>query len=654
MEIEEAKLAVAEEAGVVETQNDFYSVFNTTRLLHENAIPVPRNLGERLSKQYDATLAVYKDFHTDWKNAIKTFNEEGSVADFQRTGVAKHNYVRQNVQSLIDFTYLRDPDAEFTSLRDNGDEEKEDGFISALDATLDVVISDNNVHGIGLRKYVQRQIVIAHLTNYGIIKLDHTPKVGSLNDVLELFESLKKKIKDPKDEAELNQLYSLYDRLSEEMQNRKPMGLRLKNISPFMFFVDPACTKDDLSDASFCFEYEYIKESHIKSEYMTFDEDKGKWLYRYDQNKQYEASDEKRPTNAQSAKEKLVDELMPEASEKEAEYNKTGTVLCVWWFDKITKQKYLYIAGEWDTPLWVYEDDLQISQFFPYFLLAFSPSVSNILRLSEASYYIPHQNVINENAKQETFIKRNAFSTFIYNTQMVDNKEVKKLIDEMMKPKSGSIRAVGIKLSQPEAKVENLLSPLIPPSAQIAKLFDNTANVEVIQASSRINNAFTGGEFKTNTTNDAIQAYSTFAETKFSALTDTIEETTARLFWAITEIIVSKFSKDYVTTLIGATKASAFNPLPVQEYNSLYIMKIEAGSTEKANSAQKKQEAVQIIQMLGQFGKAAPMTIISIVSKLLRKVFSPHMVTDKELELLKQEGTAAMQKGVSTQQGQPQ
>ena len=58
--------------------------------------------------------------------------------------------------------------------------------------------------------------------------------------------------------------------------------------------------------------------------------------------------------------------------------------------------------------------------------------------------------------------------------------------------------------------------------------------------------------------------------------------------------------------------------------------------------------------MLGQFGTAAPRTVLSLVTRLLRSAFSKSLVTDKDLQHLEEEGLAAMQKGVSTQGSQEQ
>jgi len=57
----------------------------------------------------------------------------------------------------------------------------------------------------------------------------------------------------------------------------------------------------------------------------------------------------------------------------------------------------------------------------------------------------------------------------------------------------------------------------------------------------------------------------------------------------------------------------------------------------------KKKEAINTIQLLGQFGAKAPMTVLTVVFKLLRNVFSKNIVTDSELKQLEQESLVMMQ-----------
>lgn len=647
MDANDTKLSVAEEIGVVETTESFEETFNTTRRLGTNAIPIAPSMSQRVAELFKGTQETYKSYHDDWKRAITTFVKEGSMEDFLETGVAKENFVRQIVQSLLDLTYMRNPTVEVSSTNAENTE-----FAEALDQIIEAVINKTGAHSLNLRRYVQRMIVAGHLTNYGIMKLVYTPEKGSAEDTLLLFQQTQKKLKETTDLSDAAHLYALLDRLTEEMNNRRPMGLTLKNVSPFMFYVDPDCTKDDLSDAKFTFEVDFLAEGLIKSEYMTFDEDEQKWRFRYDANVEYDGETRTGNRTALSAKETLVAELMPDIDDKEREYKQKGTIPCVWMHDRVTKLRYLYIMDRWDTPLWVDGDELQLSRFFPYFVLAFSASVSGIVRRSEVSYYLSHQVEVNNTNSQASKIRNAAFSTILYDSTKIDSKEVVKVLEQIQKP-STVLRSIGVKLTDPEAKLENVFVPFMMPVAKMPELFQDPRNRSAIDKAARISAAARGQEFRTNTTNEAIAQYQEASNASTGTLTDIIEDTVSQILWSIAEVVVSKYSKEYVTKIVGAAAASMFQNMSVQEFNSTYVMDIEAGSSEKPTSENKKKEALQIIQMLGQFGKAAPMTIITIVSRMLRKVFSRTLVSDQDLQMLQQEGTAAMQKGVSTANDQP-
>jgi hypothetical protein len=110
-------------------------------------------------------------------------------------------------------------------------------------------------------------------------------------------------------------------------------------------------------------------------------------------------------------------------------------------------------------------------------------------------------------------------------------------------------------------------------------------------------------------------------------------------------------SSAYINRLLSTKDAKKFHNMTIDEFNRSYNLTIAAGSIEKPTSSSKKKEAMQIIQMLGQFGTAAPRTVLSLVTRLLRSAFSRSLVTDEDLEKLEEEGIAAMQKGVTTPQG---
>jgi len=643
---ETARIAVAVAAGVIETEETFEQVFNTTRLLGKNAVPIPPSLGERFKEEYDAAKKVFKPFHDDWKEAYKAYNETGSVASYETNGYAEENFVRRVVQSLYEQTYMQDPTAEFTTHNPEFAE-----FAGDMKYIVEAMIKKAGNYGLNLRMYVQQQIIQAHLTNFGIIRLGNTPQAGSREDVIKVYNKVKDVLiaRRADNPSEIAHMYELLNKLGNELQSRRPTGLFLRNTDPFMFLVDTKATKDDLSDTTMTFELEYVKEGYIQSEYLTYNTETSCWYFRYDGNVQYQTLGDSGTVTNKDRKVQLENDILATMSDEQKEATTKDAVLCVRVFDKVTRLECLYIHGKWDTPLWVWEDTMQLSRFFPYFLLAFSPAVNGMVRRSEASYYIPHQRTINRENQQWEIVRASSFTTIVYDAQNIDKQEVDNLIKEAMKP-TKQLRAIGVKMRGPEGDLSKALAPFVLPIAQMGDLLNNQRSRMQIDSAIRLNVASRGQEFKTNTTNQAIEQYSQQQQAQIGAVVDQVESATQQLLWAISEVVVSAYPKDLVTRLVGQQRAATFKNMTVDEFNTDFALELEAGSTEKANSMNKKAESLQIIQMLGQFGTAAPITIITIVSNLLRKIFSRNLVTDQDLETLKQEGTAAMQKGVSTPQ----
>lgn len=641
---------VASEVGVLETTETFDEVFNNTRLLGENAVPIPPTIGDRFNTAFDKSKQVMGPFHKDWQAAYKAYNETGSIESYDKVGYAEENFVRRVIQALYERTYMQDPTAEFSTHNPEFEQ-----FSSDMKYIVEAAVKKSGKYGLNLRKYVQKQIIDAHLTNYGVVRLGYTPEAGSREDVIKLYNKVKEQLRASGHETvqETEHLYSLLGRLGQELETRRPMGLFLRNVSPFMLFVDTDATMDDLSDATITFELEYIKESVIKAEYMRFDSENNRYTFRYDNNVVYAPLSEQPQATAKDNKQKIEQEVLAIMSNEQREVMTKDAVLCVRIFDKVTRMEYLYVHGQWNTPLWVWEDQLELSRFFPYFLLAFSPATTGIARKSEASYYIPHQATINRENQQWETVRSSSFTTIVYDSTTIDKQEVDRLISESLS-KTRGLKAIGVKLKGPEARLKDALEPFVLPIAQLGDLLNNPRSRAQVEAAMRMPPAAQGKEFKTNTTNDAIAEYNTQLETQIYAAVDIIEDNVRQIMWAISEVIVSRYPKTLVEKLVGPGRSQQFRSMTVDEFNTAFALELEAGSTEKANSTNKKRESMQIIQMLGQFGTAAPITIITIVTKLLRKAFSRTIVTDEELKTLKEEGLAAMQKGVSTpQQGQP-
>lgn len=645
---DDAKLLVAQEIGVVETEESYTTLLNETQLIPENAIPTPTILGEVFKKRYERARKLYKDFHDDWKAAIRAFEHDGSIGEAATDGVPKENYVRWIVQTLLEYTYMQNPTAEFTA----NDGHSED-FARALSVVVTSIVNKANGIGLNLRPYVLKAIVMAYLSNYGVLKINFIDLKGSRQDATALYEKAVQELQAATEVDKVEQLQAVLDRLYKEMQTREDFGINIKAVSPFNFFIDPDATMDDLSDAKWTMELDFIDEADLQTRYMQYNEEEQAWFLKYKPDVMYQSSaivDAKATVNA---KEAIIEELMPDATDDERDVSLEGKVPCIWVYDRTTRKIYLYIKERWDTPIWVFEDELQLSRFFHHFVLAYSPALRNILRFSEVSYVLPFQQEVNDTNAQWSLLRRAAFNMFTYDASAVDKAEIDKVFDEAVK-NSTKFRSVGVKLKDNEKTLTDVVSPMLLPIIKAQPLLENNRYEKAIGRSSRVSAGMGGQEFKTNTTNQAIENYENQVNNRAQSFVDPIEEFVAQIEWAIAEIVVSKIDKDSLLSLVSIEHANNIKTMTVKDFNQQFTMQIEAGSIEKPNSQNKKKEAVQIIQMLGQFGTAAPRTVLSVVTRMLRTVFSRSLVTDEDLQTLKKEGDAFMQKGISIpQEGQP-
>lgn len=636
-EMSAAKVQVATTAGVIESDETVESLIQNTRLLSDNAIPVPLALGDIFKDRFEDVTKLYEDYHKDWLAAIKEYHLTGSVKSSEDNQAPAQNFVRVIVQSLLDLTYMQNPTAEFSTI---SDDQKDREFSEMLSAVITSVVNKRSAGGLNIRPYILLQMALAHLTNFGVLKLTYTKREVSQERVLDLFNKTKTKLQETKDPDEAAPFYELLNTLYGKLNQTTPFGLAVKSVWPLHFFSDPDGKLLDLSDSKWTMEIDFIETAFLKSEYMFLDEEE-KWRFKYDKAKLFDM----KKTGADSAddiKLKLVEALMPEEQEDKTRIRLKDKTPCLWIQDRTTRLTYLYILDRWDTPVWVFEDELELSRFFHYFILSFSAGTGSIVKNSESSYYIPFQNEINDIEKTKTFARKTAFKTFVFNSDAIDEEELNKVFKAILNRKN-EFKGIGLKLKDRELDLEKIIKPFLVPQGQIAEMFDTTSMVQAIDKTSRLAEAFRGQEFKTNTTNDAIAQYQNVAGTRLNTLVDAVEEVAAQLFWAIAEVIVSKYQQEDIVDLVGPSMAKAFRPMPVKEFNKLITMSVEAGSSEKENSTGKKKEAIQIIQMLGQFGKAAPQSVLSVIFRMLRSVFSRKLVSDGDIDALKQETAANMQ-----------
>jgi len=647
-----AKAQVANEIGVATTDVTVEETLREYALIPENAVPVPKGIGIRFQKRYDDTLrALRETVHKDWIANIKAFNETGTVEDSVDRNAPQENIVRTTVETLVDFTYMQNPSVELSSVN----EEVRD-FAGTLTTALTNLV--NRRSEINLRPLIVQQMVMSHLTNAGCLLLEFQPREGSRQAAAELFDQVQKAIlKVPRDDQEqLGRYYQVLAELHDLLESRRDFGVSIRQRSPFSIVLDPECTDIvGLSDCKWLMDIEPVKQEVLLAKYFTRD-DEGKYWYRYDQSKCFDdETDTQSNTHKTKLETQIIEKLMPERDEEMAKLAVEDTILVVTIYDRATRYKYVYMDGQWETPLWVYEDTLGLSRFFQHFFLSFSTPISGALQPGVVSRYLPFQEEINRIYEQESLVRDAAFTTMIYNTDGIDKENIDKIMSEATtRRKKRGLRAIGVKLRDKDKTLSDVFAPLQMPVSQFGEVFAKDGLRQAIQQTSRISEAMKGSEYKTHTTTDAVQMYAETAQKRTEGITERIEDAAEELFWALCEIVVSKFDRADIQRLTSPGMAEHFQNMTVTEFNEQFTLTIAAGSMEKPTTQNKKKEALTLLQVLGQFGTAAPMTTLSVVFRMIRTAFSRTLIADADLQKLEQEGVAAMQKGVSTAPQQPQ
>jgi hypothetical protein len=83
-------------------------------------------------------------------------------------------------------------------------------------------------------------------------------------------------------------------------------------------------------------------------------------------------------------------------------------------------------------------------------------------------------------------------------------------------------------------------------------------------------------------------------------------------------------------------------------FNSQFALDIVPGTSEKPNSIFKKKEAVQIVQAIGQFASAAPVSSMKVALRVLEQAFTEVVIKPEDWDMMQQEMTMQAQRGNST------
>jgi hypothetical protein len=195
-----------------------------------------------------------------------------------------------------------------------------------------------------------------------------------------------------------------------------------------------------------------------------------------------------------------------------------------------------------------------------------------------------------------------------------------------------------------------------------AALFDKKDLYQSVDRIAATNEVERGGEFKTNTTNKAIDYYSSLGNMRTDMRLDAIEDALGDVGWKLAQMCLKFMDVETVNAITGLDVSEFWRPLDNLRDFAAFSVQVVGGSTQKLTSQQKKQEAVQIGQVMAQYVRAAPASALKVSLKMMSEAFDDFVISKEDWDSIaaevqmmaqSQQGGAPGQGSGATQGGPP-
>lgn len=648
------------EDGIEEAGPEATAVGPVYRVVGDSKVPVSKAMGPLWLSRRDQGLRARQNDIQCWDEAIKYYehnqsvnrtsknNSSGNTAFTRRLNeewTETENVVFSNCAIMVPLLYPKNPAVKVTSFEPTNEQ-----LCRAVERVINRLIEMKTTPGLNMKPKIRRSILTALLTNAAYVKIGWIEKQESSQEAMMELEKLSSALQNAKTTSEIKKIEGKIMALEERINMLSDPGPFATCMLPHRLVIDPTSVEPDHSDANWMMEWDYLPTSYINAVYAV----DGKSVYQ--------------PTHILegSSSHGIEDEVnnfsliaddnhnRPEAygysnpdQMKAAEYCKVWRV-----WDKTTRRVYMFADNNWLWPIWVWDDPLRLPRFFPFFKLWFHESAVAVNGKGEVTYYLDQQDAINEmndeTRRARRWVRRNIF--FDKNKISQDD------VEQVLKGPDGTAR--GIDLGDGD-KLDDVIMSLTPPALKFPELFNSDAKFSAINRISGISEAMRGGQFKTNTTNRAIDFYNTNVEVRVDERKDLIEEFVADIGWNIAMLCLMRWEPNDVIPLIGPTLGQNWRTMEnPRAFHTQFQPQIEAGSTEKPNSQGQKAQSLELAQILGQFASASP-AILIVALKVLERSFPETAITDEERQFLMETMMMGLQQagagpgGEQSQQGTP-
>jgi len=623
-------------------------------------IAVGKAFGTMCKRKIDAAKVAYDAVNAVTEEVFRYYNHHhGKINNTPRgvfkRGDASENVIFSNLNVMLPAVYSKNPDIT-CSTTDEGDED----FLQTLEALINALFKRKD--GLNAKPRIKKGAGMGLLTNLGIIKLNFTQKSDSREVAMREMERITTELGKAKKQQDVDRLYGELEALERNMEVLEPSGFGLSNVLPHRLIVDPYAEQSDGMDAGWMAEEVYLSTAYLTARFTSPDEEDDpddtnrKLIYKPTHKARFVVGEGGQRDDGLGLVMDSIDKTGNEPTsfteDERTAYINMYYTKCFYYWDKPTRRLMLFHSGDWTWPIWVWDDPLGLTRFYPYFIISFVMSTGGTVSVGETAYILDHQDEVNDIARQKSRIRRSVFDYFFYNSSKFKKDEVEKFIRVLRGETSRGKHAIGVDAG--EMKISDVFEALKPPSAEHEKLFDSEPTLASINRITNTSDALRGVQFKTNTTEDAVQSYMESLKLSVGAKVDVIEDVVADIALAVAEVAVQFMDEQDVENVVGPYLAQFWQQMTVSEFHANYDVELVAGSMEKPTSIFKKKEAVDVTTAVGQFASAAPGSTLTIMLKVLSKAFTEIVIKPEDWAALKQEIQANLQRGVSTGGGQPQ
>jgi hypothetical protein len=627
------------------------------RVVGDSKIPVSKAAGVLWESRKDQGLTGRKDIEANWDEAIRYYgNDQSSHRNGNEYGSGNRparrlndgweeteNVVFANCSIMVPMLYAKNPTLTVTSEID-----ALEGRAKGIQRLVNKLMSQKNAPGLNFKVKARRAVLTALLTNAAFVKIGWTVKQDSSEEAIRQLQDLSVELQSAKNKKEILQAEGKLAALEEKIAMLSPSGPWTRNVMPHRIVVDPTAVEPDGSDAKWMMEWDYLPTNYLNAVYATQQNEEWHSIY--------EPTHVMHKTDSHNATEEAVNNfslLQQDSMDAAAHgYSSAGAFKSaqhtkVWYvWDKVTRRVLMFADNNWKWPIWVWDDPLKLPRFYPYFRLWFHEAPIGSAPKGEVTYYLDQQDAINEIHSEVRRGRQWAKRNILFNKNMVSQSDV----EEILKGDDGTARGIDL----PEgSKIEDHVFSFVPPGLNKPEFFNPDTKFAAINRITGINDAMRGAQFKTNTTNQAINAYQSNTDIRVDERTDLIEDFIADIGWNIALLCLMNWEADDVNELIGEELAAEWKKITdPREFETNFALRVEGGSIAKPNSREKKQQAMEMGQVMGQFANAAPALVI-VMMKMFERAFEEVIISDEDWQMIHGTMQQTLQQG-GPQQGQQQ